>query len=70
MRNKFFAFFILIVFPLILFDSSCKKSEAAGVYVITSGQGSIFYDGIAVSFDLSFRCTILNQSDVPGTITA
>ena len=70
MRNKYLVFFILLVSPLILVDSSCKKSGDAGIYVITSGEGSIFYDGIAVTYDVSFRCTISNQSDVPGTITA
>lgn len=69
MKNKFAGFFILLLFSLVIFNASCKKSEGEGVYVITSGEGRVDYDGIAFTTDLFFGCTVLNQSDIPGTIT-
>ena len=70
MRNKFAGFSILILFSLLSFNSSCKKSEIEGVYIISSGEGSVYYDGIAFTTDLFFRCTVLNQSEILGTITS
>jgi hypothetical protein len=70
MRGRFLAFFVLICLPLVSIQSSCKKAGEAGVYVITGGEGAIFYDGIAITYDVSFRCTVSNQSEVPGTVTA
>lgn len=69
MKNKFVVFFIFVLFPLLLFHSSCKKSEGEGVYLVTSAEASVYYDGIAFTTDLFFRCTVLNQSEIPGTIT-
>jgi hypothetical protein len=70
MKNKFDGFFVLVLFSLLLFNSSCKKSEGAGIYVITSGEGYVYYDGIVFKTDLSFSCGISNQSEIAGTINA
>jgi hypothetical protein len=70
MKNKSRVFFVLALFSLLLFNSSCKKSENAGVFVITSGEGYVYYDGIVFRTDLSFSCGISNQSEIAGTINA
>lgn len=70
MNNKFSGFFVLVLFSLLLFNSSCKKADAEGVYLITSGEGKVYYDGIAFTTDLFFRCTVSNQSESTGTIAA
>jgi hypothetical protein len=68
MKGKFFVFLVLPFFSLLLLTSSCKKSEETGVYVITSAEGYVYYDGIVFKTDLSFSCGISNQSDILGTI--
>lgn len=70
MKNNSGVFFVLVLFSLFLFNSSCKKSEGAGIYVITSGEGYVYYDGIVFKTDLSFSCGISNQSEIAGTIIA
>lgn len=70
MTNKVNGFYVLVLFSLLLFDPSCKKSEGAGIYVITSGEGYVYYDGIVFKTDLSFSCGIANQSEIAGTIDA
>ncbi len=70
MKNKPGVFFVLVLFSLLLFNSFCKKSESAGIFVITSGEGYVYYDGIVFKTDLSFSCGISNQSEIAGTINA
>jgi len=69
MKNKRAGWPLLLLFLLPLYCSSCKKG-GVGIYVITSGEGRVYYDGIAITTDLFFAFTVLNQSDVAGTITA
>jgi len=70
MKNKFEGFIVLVLFILLVVNASCKKSESAGIYVITSGEGYVYYDGIVFKTDLSFSCGISNQSEIAGTINA
>ncbi len=68
MKNQWARLPVLLLFCLLLFNSACKN-EGTGIYVITSGEGRVYYDGIAITTDLFFSCTVMNQSDVAGTIT-
>jgi hypothetical protein len=70
MKNKLNGCFVLILVSLLAFNSSCKKSEEAGIFVITSGQGYVYYDGIVFQTNLSFSCGISNQSGIAGTINS
>ncbi|MBN1471662.1 MAG: hypothetical protein JW925_07765 [Syntrophaceae bacterium] len=70
MKKNFKGLFVLVLFSLLLVNSSCKKSEGAGIFIITSGEGYVYYDGIVFETHLSFSCGISNQSGIAGTIDA
>lgn len=67
MNKKFLGFFVLVLFSLLLLNSACKKVE--GIFEIASGEGHVYYDGIVFTTDLFFRCTVVNQSEISGTIS-
>jgi hypothetical protein len=70
MKNTLNVFFVLVLFSQLLINSSCKKSDTAGVFVISSGEGHVYFDGIVFKTDLSFSCGVSNQGEVAGTIDA
>jgi hypothetical protein len=75
MKKAFYGFWVLILFSLLLFDSSCKKTEEIlqppqGLFVINNGLSKVMYFHYEDLTYLVMSGSVLSQNAIGGTITS
>jgi hypothetical protein len=75
MKKIFYAFWVLVLFSLLIFDSSCKKNEEIlqtpqGIFVINNGLSKVMYFHYEDLTYLVMTGSVLSQNEIGGTITS
>lgn len=75
MKKSFFAFWVLILFSLMLFDSSCKKTEEIlqkplGLFVISKVVCKVQYFHFEDITCLAIYSSVSSQNEIGGIITS
>jgi hypothetical protein len=75
MKKSFFGFWALLLFSLLMFDSSCKKTEEIlqtphGLFVISNGLSKVMYFHYEDLTYLVMNGSVLSQNAIGGTITS
>lgn len=75
MKKSFFAFWALVLFSLLLFDSSCKKTEEIlqppqGIFVISKVVGKVMYFHFEDITCLAIYSSVSSQNEIGGIISS